>query len=205
MTNLYHQLTKAETEAVICGLILGTTTEGIAVDRPTEAVCDELPKLSSWGNTFVIEHSNPLLSVSEENFQIVSSSNALGAFLRTETADTINNKIDEVVNDAEMYEEGEERPEGSVIREVKELVEKTKKFHVAGRRFPEVIVRPLDGKLRLTWQTPRASVTLVYSREPSGRYIYREAINGWRVTDSGITSDVSPLSLADHLKQLISE
>ena len=124
-------------------------------------------------------------------------------FTKTETPRSINNKIDEVLNDPEMYDDGERRPDENVIRAVKDLIAKTK-AQLGGRRFPEVTVRPLDGTLRLTWTSESGNVRLVYSRNKNDRYIYHEKVGGGKAIDPGLVHDVSSSSLATWLKWLIS-
>ncbi len=122
-------------------------------------------------------------------------------FVKTETARIISNKIDKVLNDPDMYDEGEQRPEKEIVQDVKDLIAKTR-IQLTGHRFPEVIVRPLDGTVRLTWASESANVRLVYSKNENDRYIYHEEIRDGKSGNSGLAQDVSSSSLADWLKWL---
>jgi hypothetical protein len=124
------------------------------------------------------------------------------AATRTEahdTAETIIRKIDEIVVDDEMYDDGEPRPPEDVIRRVKEIIRDAGRF-LPGQRFPIALVRPFDGSIRITWATESGSVRLVCADDA---YVFYEEVREGRSHNPGIDQNVTPESLAHRLFSLL--
>ena len=116
-----------------------------------------------------------------------------------ESRDSVR-KIDKVVNDEEMYDEGEARPATTVLEKVKELIRESQRFMIL-LRFPIAEVRPFDGALRITWTTKAKNVRLVCS-DSERDYIFCEKLRRGKLVDYGVHSDVNPRSLARWLNWL---
>jgi hypothetical protein len=123
-----------------------------------------------------------------------------GANVPPRTASSqIIQELEAVVDDPEMYEQGETRPDGSVVSDVKTLIRRTE-GRLRGRAIPKPVIRPLDGAIRLTWTSNSASVRVVCFRSKRDRYIYHEEIRGGRAVSHGLVRGVNPQSLAKWLK-----
>ncbi len=120
---------------------------------------------------------------------------------RLETAESITQKIDEVVLDGEMYEDEEPRPTHHTVRKAKKLIRDTKYF-LSGQRFPIAVVKTFDGSIRITWTAESGSVRLVCSENADQNYIFHEEVQEARSSDYGIDSNVNPRSLASWLAWL---
>lgn len=122
---------------------------------------------------------------------------------------SIFEKIDDVVNDPEMYEEGEERPDSSVIKNVKHIIQGTRVYNNridridSSNQLPEPVVRPLDGALRVSWGTNKGDVTLVLSNRES--YIFNEELVNGEPRNADLTRRVTKSSLSKKLEWLISK
>lgn len=155
-------------------------------------------KPDSWTPAFVYPKDH------EETYSIIGST-VTAETKKTETADSLIRKIDRMISDPEMYDQGEERPEPSVVQGVKRIIKSTRRFLVDHHFSGDAIVRPLDGTLRITWITESADVRLIYSKNESDRYIFHEQIIGGRSQNSELVPDVTPSSLAKWLEWLDSQ
>jgi hypothetical protein len=152
----------------------------------------------SWPSPFVYPKDR------EETYSFIGST-VTAETNKTETADSLIRKIEQVISDPEMYDQDEERPEISVVQGVQRIIKSARRF-LGDHRFPGgAIVRPFDGALRITWITESADVRLSYSKNESNRYIFHEQIVGGRSQNPELVSDVTPSSLAKWLEWLDSQ
>jgi hypothetical protein len=117
---------------------------------------------------------------------------------RFDTDESIIKKINGVLADGEMYDEGEPRPSQDVARRVKALLRRTK--FLVDLRFPVAEVRPFDGSIRITWTRFSKNVRLVCSDHDN--YIFHERVDDGRSFDYAIARSVDPPTLARWLNWL---
>jgi hypothetical protein len=116
-----------------------------------------------------------------------------------DTADSIIQRLDQVIGDEEMYEEGEARPPRALVERVKRILSGTKPL-TEGVAFTRAVVRPLDGSIRITWSLPTANIRLVISDRQS--YIFHETVRNGKSFEHDIERLVDSQALTKWLEWL---
>jgi hypothetical protein len=178
MPKLYHeQTTSSDQNTILSTFFIGSHVEYWESSEPAKTENTDTTKICVVGETGI-----------------------------SETHTGILRKIDEVISDPEMYDDGEAPPEQSIVRGVKRLLKNTKPYRgkITNRQLPDPIVRPYYGAVRVSWTTPRADVTLSYSDKKELRYIFHTSVVEGRSKNPGSTTVVTPSSLSKMLEWLIS-
>ena len=107
--------------------------------------------------------------------------------------------ISRLLNDDDLYEEGEQRPSDHAINVATSLI--LEAHRIVGADFPNASVSAFEGAVRITWSRPDRQVRLICpSADGRQAHIYHEEIQHGRSRNYDVLQDVTGEILARWLR-----